>query len=91
MSTIHSCFNLTYVIVILIIICTVIESESIELTATLINDGDLYWPEIETIWRQTVNYRLQFIKENNTSSIFKKWIHYTKPLGYKLVSHLIYY
>ncbi|KAL5237576.1 hypothetical protein ACI65C_004986 [Semiaphis heraclei] len=62
-----------------------IESESIELTATLINDGDLSWPEVETIWKQTVNYRLQFIKENNTSSIFKKWIHYTKPLGYKLI------
>ncbi|KAE9530926.1 hypothetical protein AGLY_011388 [Aphis glycines] len=61
------------------------ESGSVELTNILINDEDLSWPEIETIWRKTVNFRLKFIKENNTSSIFKKWVHYTKPLGYKLV------
>jgi len=68
MSTIHSCFY--YVIVIfLIIICTENESESVELTNILINDEDLSWPEIETIWRKTVNFRFKFI--NNTSSIFK--------------------
>ncbi|KAF0706912.1 Uncharacterized protein FWK35_00032358, partial [Aphis craccivora] len=60
------------------------ESESVELT-NMLNDEDLSWPEIETIWRKTDNFRLKFIKENNTSSIFKKWFHYTKPLGYKLV------
>jgi len=53
----------------------------------MLNDEDLSWPEIETIWRKTDNFRLKFIKENNTSSIFKKWFHYTKPLGYKLVSY----
>jgi len=72
-------------------VCTEIESESVELTDTLINDETLSWPAIEVIWRKTVNFRLQFIKENNTSSIFKKWVHYTKPLGYKLVNHLMYY
>lgn len=55
----------------------------------MLNDEDLSWPEIETIWRKTVNFRLKFIKENNTSSIFKKWFHYTKPLGYKLVGKLL--
>jgi len=44
------------------------------------------WPEIENIWKNTINCRLQYIKENNTAAIFSKWQHYTKPMGYKLVS-----
>lgn len=42
------------------------------------------WPEIEEIGRKT--NRLQFIKKHNTAKIFNKWQHYTKPVGYKLVS-----
>lgn len=56
------------------------------MSLSLLHDADLSWPEVETIWRKTINFRLQFIKENNTASIFKKWVHYTKPMGYKLVS-----
>lgn len=48
----------------------------------------MIWPEVEEIWRKTINYRLQYIKNNNTAAIFEKWHHYTKPMGYKLVSIL---
>ncbi|KAL5237004.1 hypothetical protein ACI65C_004414 [Semiaphis heraclei] len=35
-------------------------------------DKDLTWPEIEDIWRKTINFRLNFIKENNAVEIFNK-------------------
>ncbi|XP_060868106.1 uncharacterized protein LOC132943234 isoform X2 [Metopolophium dirhodum] len=60
------------------------EPESEDLCASL-QDLDLTWPEIETIWKKTNNFRLQYIKNNNTASIFKKWIQFTQPMGYKLV------
>jgi len=49
------------------------EPESEDLCANL-QDLDLSWPEVETIWKKTTNFRLQYMKNNNTASIFKKWI-----------------
>lgn len=54
--------------------------------STYLLDKDMTWPEIEDIWRKTINYRLHFLKNNNPTEIFNKWQHYTKPMGYKLVS-----
>ncbi|KAE9542344.1 hypothetical protein AGLY_003471, partial [Aphis glycines] len=62
-----------------------IETES-ENVANYLSNHDMTWPEIEEIWRKTINYRLQFMKKHNTAEIFNKWQHYTKPMGYKLVS-----
>ncbi|CAI6361296.1 unnamed protein product [Macrosiphum euphorbiae] len=56
-----------------------------ELVSTYLNDKDLTWPEIEEIWRKTINYRLNYIKQNNATDIFNKWQQYTQPMGYKLV------
>lgn len=46
------------------------------------------WPDVENTWRQTTAYRLKALKNANFShtEIQKNWLHYTKPLGYKLVS-----
>ncbi|CAH1732642.1 unnamed protein product, partial [Aphis gossypii] len=58
-----------------------------------LNPDNMTWPEIEEIWRKTINYKLQFIKKYNTAEIFNKWQHYTKPMGYKLIGidfHKIY-
>jgi len=48
-----------------------IEPDSVDLYANF-QDSDLSWPEIELIWKKTTNFRLQYIKNNNTASIFKK-------------------
>ncbi|KAE9521551.1 hypothetical protein AGLY_018051 [Aphis glycines] len=69
-----------------------IETES-ENVANYLSNHDMTWPEIEEIWRKTINYRLQFIKKYNTAEIFNKWQHYTKPMRYKLIDidfHKIY-
>ncbi|XP_050063914.1 uncharacterized protein LOC126552865 [Aphis gossypii] len=69
-----------------------IETES-ENAANYLFNHDMTWPEIEEIWRKTINYKLQFIKKYNTAEIFNKWQHYTKPMGYKLIDidfHKIY-
>jgi len=55
-----------------------------------LNDNNLTWPEIEEIWKKTINYRLKFIKENETTSIFHTWKQYTLPMGYKLVIIIIF-
>lgn len=57
-----------------------------EQESTYLMDPDLTWPEVEEIWKKTVNFRQHFIKENNTRAILDKWHHYTRPMGYKLVS-----
>ena len=57
---------------------------------SLLNNDDLYWHEVDTIWKNTINFRLQYIRTNDTASIFNKWLHYTKPMGYKLVSNQKY-
>jgi len=54
--------------------------------SSYLSDKDMTCPEIEEIWRKTINYRLLFIKNNNPAEIFNKWQNYTKPMGYKLVS-----
>ncbi|KAL5239943.1 hypothetical protein ACI65C_007353 [Semiaphis heraclei] len=61
-----------------------IEPESEDMCANL-QDSDLSWPEVELIWKKTTNFRLQYIRNNNTAAIFKKWIQFTQPMGYKLV------
>lgn len=53
---------------------------------TYLMDADLTWAEEEVIWKRTVNFRKNCIKENYTRAIFNKWHYYTKPKGYKLVS-----
>ncbi|KAE9536188.1 hypothetical protein AGLY_007411 [Aphis glycines] len=55
-----------------------------EIVSTYLNDKDLTWPEIEDIWRKTINYRLNYIKQNNATDIFNKWQQYTQPMDYKL-------
>uniref|UniRef100_A0A2S2QGR4 Uncharacterized protein n=1 Tax=Sipha flava TaxID=143950 RepID=A0A2S2QGR4_9HEMI len=62
-----------------------IEPDSEDMALTLLNNNDLSWPEIEVIWRKTINFRRQYIRNNDTASIFSKWVHYTKPMGYKLI------
>jgi len=71
--------------IILIIIIYIASEPDSENTSSNLYDKDLTWPEIEDIWRKTINFRLNFIKENNAVEIFKKWNHYTMPMGYKLV------
>jgi len=60
-----------------------------EQDSTYLMDTDLTWPEVEEIWKKTVHFRQNFIKENDTRAIFDKFHHYTKPMGYKLVSSKI--
>lgn len=66
-----------------------IEPETEDMCANL-QDPDLSWPEVELIWKKTTNFRLQYIKNNNTASIFKKWKQFTQPMGYKLVNIILY-
>ncbi|CAI6373153.1 unnamed protein product [Macrosiphum euphorbiae] len=61
-----------------------IEPDSEDLCVNL-QDPDLTWPEVESTWKKTTNFRLQYIKNKNTASIFKKWIQLTQPMDYKLV------
>lgn len=68
-------------------ILTDIEPDSEDMALSLLNDNDLSWPEIEVIWRKTINFLLQYIRNNDTASIFNKLLHYPKPMGYKLVSY----
>jgi len=65
-----------------------IEPESEDMCENL-QDSDLSWPEVELIWKKTTNFRLQFIRNNNTAAIFKKWTQFTQPMGYKLVNILL--
>lgn len=45
------------------------------------------FPELELNWQATVNYRLNDIKNSNsTNNVFKKWRQYLIPYGHKLVS-----
>lgn len=66
--------------------------KAIEENATLLishlKHNDMAWTEVENIWKQTTAYRLRALKDANFSptEIQKNWPHYTKPLGYKLVS-----
>lgn len=64
-----------------------IEPESEDMCANLQN-SDLSWVEVELIWKKTTNFRLQYIRKNNIAAIFKKWIQFTQPMGYKLVNIL---
>lgn len=75
--------------VLYIILYIDIEPDSEDLCENL-QDLDLTWPEVESIWKKTTNFRLQYIKNNNTASIFKKWIQFTQPMGYKLVNIILY-
>lgn len=71
-------------IILIVIIYTASEPDSQSISSYLY-DQDLTWPETEDIWKKTINYRLNFIKDNNAVEIFKTWSHYTMPMGYKLV------
>lgn len=73
--------------IILIIIIYIASEPDSENISSYLNDKDLTWPEIEDIWKKTINYRLNFIKVNNAVEIFKTWNHYTMPMGYKLVRY----
>jgi hypothetical protein len=66
-----------------------IEPNSEHLSKYLV-DTELTWPEVEDIWIKTVNFRQYFIYGNNTKTIFDKWQHYTKLIGYKLLSSKYY-
>lgn len=50
------------------------------------HDTTLSYPELESYWRATINYRLNDIKHLSTADIFKKWKQYLIPYGHKLVS-----
>lgn len=67
-------------------VCILIEPNSEDMLS-LLNNDNLSWPEVETIWRNTINFWLQYIRANDTASIFNKWVHHTKPMGHKLVSN----
>lgn len=68
----------------------VIEPDLDYMSLSLLNNDDLSWPEVETIWKNTINFRLQYIRTNDIASIFNKWLHYTKPMDHKLVSNQKY-
>jgi len=50
-------------------------------------DDEISFPNLLIHWAATMQYRLNKIKEaNSTAEILKEWKHYSMPLGYKLVS-----
>lgn len=45
------------------------------------------WAEVEQHWITTKNFRLaEVVNVDFTAEIFEKWLHYKKPMGFKLVS-----
>ncbi|KAL5237603.1 hypothetical protein ACI65C_005013 [Semiaphis heraclei] len=49
-------------------------------------DNEISFPNLLIHWTATMQYRLNKIKEaNSTAEILKEWKHYSMPLGYKLV------
>lgn len=49
-------------------------------------DDEISFPNLLIHWTATMQYRLNKIKEaNSTAEILKEWKHYSMPLGYKLV------
>jgi hypothetical protein len=69
----------------------VVEEDS-ETYISQLNHDELSWPDIESIWKKTIVFRLKLFKILNYSAtdLQNTWPHYMKPLGYKLVSILIY-
>lgn len=64
------------------------EIEDVSLFISQLQHEVLKWPEIESIWLKTTNYRLKNIKE--VGNIFINWKHFKEPMGYRLVSKLYY-
>lgn len=64
------------------------EIEDVSLFISQLHHEVLKWPEIESIWLKTTNYRLKNIKE--VGNIFINWKHFKEPMGYRLVSKLYY-
>ncbi|KAL4083604.1 hypothetical protein QTP88_028920 [Uroleucon formosanum] len=64
----------------------VVEEDALTLISHLKHDIWL-WPDIESTWEKTAVYRLKSLKNANFSysEIQTIWVHYTKPLGYKLI------
>eukprot|EP00102_Acyrthosiphon_pisum_P019773 XP_016656983.1 PREDICTED: uncharacterized protein LOC107882702 [Acyrthosiphon pisum] len=56
-------------------------------TISHLKHDDLSWPDVESAWKKTSVYRLKALKNSNFSytEIQTTWVHYTKPLGYKLI------
>lgn len=49
------------------------------------------WAELETHWSATTNYRLRDIMASDSlSNLLNTWKLYKKPMGYKLVSLILY-
>jgi len=47
-----------YANITIILLYIVIEPGSEDIVLSLLNNDDLSWPEVETIWRNTINFRL---------------------------------
>ncbi|XP_060861823.1 uncharacterized protein LOC132938834 [Metopolophium dirhodum] len=63
-----------------------IEIEDVSIYISQLHHEVLTWPEIETIWLKTTNYRLKNIKEEE--NIFLHWKHFKEPMGYRLANVL---
>jgi len=49
---------------------------------------DSSFPALEKNWTASVNYRLNYIKNSeSTANILKSWKQYSIPYGHKLVIH----
>lgn len=54
----------------------------------ILKHGSSTFPELESMWNATINYRLNNIKyATSTADILKTWKHYLLPYGHKLVNN----
>ncbi|CAI6365987.1 unnamed protein product [Macrosiphum euphorbiae] len=52
----------------------------------ILKHGNSTFPELESMWNATINYRLNNIKcATSTADILKTWKHYLLPYGHKLI------
>lgn len=72
----------------MLIIVIILEPEkNINCILDMLKHESMSYPELESNWKATVNYRLNNIKNmNTTKDIFKNWKQYLIPYGHKLVS-----
>jgi len=47
--------------------------------------------EFDCTWKACCQYRLSFIKSNNSNEIMEKWPFYKTPSGYRLVNSILDY
>jgi len=67
--------------------CFVDSETDLDLYLNSLNHDNCTFNKIKVIWKVTIKYRLNYIKNSlSTTEILKHWSSYKLPAGYKLVS-----